>query len=172
MAATSAFHWMPASVVLLLCLTEVSGTTKTYYDTLRVERTATESQIRQSFRRLAVKYHPDKNKSADAEATFRDIAEAYSVLSDKDKRRRYDSVGHEAFVGNEATVEPEDQTSFHFSFADFFPDFDDTSFAEASHFHWSSLQEEEHVESFDIFEESNFNFYFEETDDSEEQRLY
>uniref|UniRef100_A0A3Q3GKQ6 DnaJ homolog subfamily B member 9 n=1 Tax=Kryptolebias marmoratus TaxID=37003 RepID=A0A3Q3GKQ6_KRYMA len=48
---------------------------KNYYETLHVEATATDSQIKKSFRRLAVKYHPDKNKGTHAEKTFREIAE-------------------------------------------------------------------------------------------------
>ncbi|KAM4588468.1 dnaJ homolog subfamily B member 9-like isoform 1-T2 [Odontesthes bonariensis] len=177
MAAKSAFLWMQASVVLLLCLAEVqpataSETVKSYYDTLNVERTATESQIKKSFRRLAVQYHPDKNKSADAETTFREIAEAYSVLSDREKRRRYDSMGHQAFLENAASVEPEEETGFHFSFSDFFHNFDDTSFVEESHFQWSFLQEEEHFERFEVFEEPSFSFFFEDTDENEEEPFY
>lgn len=67
-------------VLVLLCLpTEVhpssASETKTYYETLQVEPTATDTQIKKSFRSLAVKYHPDKNKSSHAERTFREIAE-------------------------------------------------------------------------------------------------
>lgn len=67
-------------VLLLLCLTEdqqasASETVRSFYDTLNVERTASDTQIKKSFRSLAVRYHPDKNKSAQAETTFREIAE-------------------------------------------------------------------------------------------------
>lgn len=79
MAAQGAFRRMAACLVLvLLCLTEdqqASKTVRSYYDTLNVEPTATDSQIKKSFRSLAVRYHPDKNKSAQAETTFREIAE-------------------------------------------------------------------------------------------------
>lgn len=75
------FLQMQACVVLLLCLTaevhssSASENIKTYYETLQVEPTATDRQIKKSFRRLAVKYHPDKNKNSQAETTFREIAE-------------------------------------------------------------------------------------------------
>lgn len=72
-------QWAQACVVLQLCFSGVlpaaSQTSRTYYDTLSVEPTATGSQIKKNFRKLAVKYHPDKNKSVDAEKTFREIAE-------------------------------------------------------------------------------------------------
>lgn len=76
MATRGAFQW----TLVWLCLSAVksgaaSETTKSYYDILDVEQTASESQIKKSFRRLAVRYHPDKNKSADSETIFRDIAE-------------------------------------------------------------------------------------------------
>ncbi|RVE72789.1 hypothetical protein OJAV_G00041590 [Oryzias javanicus] len=100
---------------------EATATVKNYYDILKVEKTATESQIKKAFRRLAVKFHPDKNRSADAEKVFREMAEAYSVLSDKEKRRQYDSMGHEAFLEN-ADTDQEQDTSFHFNFPDIFHD--------------------------------------------------
>lgn len=71
------FHWMQTCMVLQLFLSEVlpAASERSYYDTLNVEPTATYSQIKKNFRKLAMKYHPDKNKSADAEKTFREIAE-------------------------------------------------------------------------------------------------
>ncbi|XP_030276601.1 dnaJ homolog subfamily B member 9-like [Sparus aurata] len=171
MAAQGAFLWTQAAAVLpLLLLSGVlpasSETSRNYYETLGVEPTATDSQIKRSFRTLAIKYHPDKNKSADAEKAFREIAEAYKVLSNKEKRRQYDSVGHEAFLKDGASVNPEDQhdTVFGFSFADFFRDFDnDASDAEIPHFHWGFHQDGEDAggifENF-VFEESDFGFPF------------
>lgn len=61
-----------------------------YYRTLGVSYAASEDQIKHAFRRLAVKYHPDKNPDPDAEALFKEINEAYDVLSDPEKRRLYD----------------------------------------------------------------------------------
>ena len=86
MAVQGVFLWMQACVVLLLCLSEpllpavASQSSRSYYDTLSVESTATDRQIKKAFRKLAVKYHPDKNKSADAEKTFREIAEGKACL--------------------------------------------------------------------------------------------
>src|SRR5437763_14146575 len=66
-----------------------------YYEVLGVARTASEQEIKSAYRRLAVKYHPDKNPGdAEAEDKFKGAAEAYSVLSDADQRRRYDRFGH------------------------------------------------------------------------------
>lgn len=69
---------------------------KDYYETLGVSRTATEKDIKQAFRRLARKYHPDVNPgSKDAEAKFKEINAAFEVLSDKDKRQKYDQYGEQ-----------------------------------------------------------------------------
>jgi molecular chaperone DnaJ len=66
-----------------------------YYEVLSVTRTATDQEIKSAYRRLAVKYHPDKNPNdATAEEKFKEAAEAYSVLSDAEQRRRYDRFGH------------------------------------------------------------------------------
>src|SRR5258705_10683109 len=66
-----------------------------YYEILAVSRTATDQEIKSAYRRLAVKYHPDKNPNdASAEEKFKEAAEAYSVLSDADQRRKYDRFGH------------------------------------------------------------------------------
>lgn len=67
---------------------------KDYYDTLGIKRDASEKDIKQSYRRLARKYHPDVNPGdKSAEAKFKQINEAYEVLSDKDKRQKYDQYG-------------------------------------------------------------------------------
>src|SRR5919205_1485543 len=66
-----------------------------YYEVLGISRTADEQEIKSAYRRLAVKYHPDKNPGdAAAEEKFKEAAEAYTVLSDADQRRRYDRFGH------------------------------------------------------------------------------
>ncbi len=70
-----------------------------YYDVLGVARDADETAIKKAFRTLALKYHPDRNKAPDAEAKFREIAEAYAVLHDPDKRRAYDARGHAGVSG-------------------------------------------------------------------------
>ena len=72
-----------------------STTTKRdYYEVLGVDRTATRDQIRHAYRQLALQYHPDKNKDPGAASKFRELAEAYAVLSDDTKRKEYDTTGH------------------------------------------------------------------------------
>jgi molecular chaperone DnaJ len=66
-----------------------------YYEVLDVSRTATDQELKSSYRRLAMRYHPDKNPGdASAEEKFKEAAEAYAVLSDAEQRRRYDRFGH------------------------------------------------------------------------------
>ena len=64
-----------------------------YYDTLGIQPDAEEAQIKRAYKRMALKYHPDKCKEADGEAKFKAVAEAYEVLSDADKRKTYDRLG-------------------------------------------------------------------------------
>ncbi|MBP3821427.1 DnaJ domain-containing protein [bacterium] len=66
---------------------------KDYYEILGVKREASESEIKSAYRKLARKYHPDVNKTKEAEDKFKEINEAYEVLGDKQKRQRYDSLG-------------------------------------------------------------------------------
>ncbi len=69
-----------------------------YYEVLGVDRNADENDIKKSYRKLAVQYHPDKNPGdGEAEEQFKEITEAYEVLSDDTKRARYDQFGHQAF---------------------------------------------------------------------------
>ena len=70
------------------------ATKRDYYEVLGVPRTATEEDIKKAFRKLAFQYHPDRNRSPDAEARFKEINEAYEVLSDTNKRATYDRFGH------------------------------------------------------------------------------
>jgi molecular chaperone DnaJ len=64
-----------------------------FYATLGVSRDASEAEIKKAYRKLAMEYHPDRNKSAEAEARFKEIVEAYEVLKDPEKRARYDRYG-------------------------------------------------------------------------------
>lgn len=70
---------------------------KDYYQTLGVSKTATEQEIKRAYRKLALQYHPDRNKSKEAEAKFKEINQAYEVLSDQQKRKTYDQFGSAAF---------------------------------------------------------------------------
>jgi len=76
------------------------GTKRDYYEVLSVGRDATESEIKKSYRKLALKYHPDKNPgNKEAEELFKEASEAYAVLSDAKKRRIYDQYGHQGLEG-------------------------------------------------------------------------
>jgi len=88
-----------------------------YYKTLGVKKSATDKAIKKAFRKLALQYHPDKNTDPGAEDKFREIAEAYEVLRDPDKRRQYDQMGHSTF-SRDSGFRPG-------SFDDLFKDFDD-----------------------------------------------
>lgn len=76
------------------------ATKRDYYEVLEVTRSATGEEIKKSYRKLAVKFHPDKNPGDhSAEEQFKELGEAYDVLSDPDKRAAYDRFGHGAFAG-------------------------------------------------------------------------
>jgi len=97
-----------------------------YYETLGVGKNASEEEIKRAYRRMAMKYHPDKNPGdKEAEAKFKECAEAYEVLSDPEKRQRYDQFGHEGLRGagmhDFSRMNVEDIFSM-FGFDDFFGD--------------------------------------------------
>lgn len=73
---------------------------KDYYKILGISKGASDDEIKKSYRKLALKYHPDKNKNPGAEERFKEVAEAYEVLSDKKKRDVYDQFGEEGLKGN------------------------------------------------------------------------
>jgi len=95
-----------------------------YYEVLGVGKSASADDIKRAYRRLAVKYHPDKNPgNKEAEAKFKECAEAYEVLSDPEKRQRYDQLGHDGLRGmgmhDYSRMNVEDIFSM-FGFDDFF----------------------------------------------------
>lgn len=79
---------------------------KDYYETLGISRNASDAEIKSAYRKLARKYHPDVNKTKEAEEKFKDINEAYEVLGDKTKRQRYDSLGANWQGGADYTPPP------------------------------------------------------------------
>ena len=87
----------------------MSTNKRDYYEVLSVQKNASKDEIKNSYRRLALQYHPDRNKAPEAEEKFKEISEAYAVLSDDDKRKKYDTYGHEGtedvFRGSEANFD-------------------------------------------------------------------
>ena len=68
-----------------------------YYEILGVQRNASKDEIKDAYRKLAMQFHPDRNKETGAEEKFKEISEAYAVLSDDQKRQQYDTLGHSGF---------------------------------------------------------------------------
>lgn len=95
---------------------------KDYYEILGVSKTASDSEIKSAFRKLAKKYHPDVSKEENAEEKFKEAQEAYAVLSDTQKRSQYDQFGHSAFQGASGNGGSYDFSGFDFSdiFSDIF----------------------------------------------------
>ncbi|HXK95458.1 MAG TPA: DnaJ domain-containing protein, partial [bacterium] len=79
---------------------------KDYYEILGVKRDASEEEIKKAYRKLARKYHPDMNKDPEAENRFKEINEAHEVLSDPEKRKRYDMLGSGWQTGQDFTPPP------------------------------------------------------------------
>src|SRR5579862_5832797 len=99
---------------------------KDYYEVMGVARDATEAQIKQAYRKLARKYHPDVSKEKDAEARFKEVGEAYEVLKNPEKRAAYDNLGKDYRPGQDFRPPPNWDSGFEFSgagnadYSDFF----------------------------------------------------
>ena len=100
---------------------------KDYYEVLGVSKNASDDEIKKAYRKLAVKYHPDKNPGDKAaEEKFKEISEAHEVLADKQKRARYDQFGHAGVGGagaGSAGGNPFQNGSFNFNGQNFNFDF-------------------------------------------------
>jgi len=94
-------------------------TTRDYYEILGVSKDASEAELKKAYRKLAMKHHPDKSKAPDAEEKFKEISEAYAVLSDSDKRAQYDRFGH-AGIDNRYSTEDIFRTADFGGFEDIF----------------------------------------------------
>ncbi|XP_028814486.1 dnaJ homolog subfamily B member 9a [Denticeps clupeoides] len=110
--------------VCVLMITELILAKKDYYDILGVPKDASERQIKKAFHKLAMKLHPDKNKSPDSETKFREIAEAYETLSDEKRRREYDQMGHRPFFNENQGGGGQHFRAFDFNFGNMFRDFE------------------------------------------------
>lgn len=155
----------------LVHFTEVCSAKKDYYKSLGLEKGATDKQIKKAFRKLALKYHPDKNPDKDTSKKFREIAEAYDILRDADKRRQYDQNGHNAWGGaNTGGFKPG-----NFNFDDLFKDFDDDFFGDlkghfSNHFGSHKMNHESaggHFDFADVKFEEFFNSPFGGHEDSD-----
>jgi len=96
-----------------------------YYEVLGIDRSAPQDDIKRVFRKLAFKYHPDRNKAPDAEDRFKEISEAYAVLSDPEKRQQYDAFGFEGIRGRYTTEDIFNRTVFRDVFSEFGFNFED-----------------------------------------------
>ncbi|MDD4876430.1 MAG: DnaJ domain-containing protein, partial [Dehalococcoidales bacterium] len=74
-------------------------TKRDYYEVLNIAKNATDEEVKKAFRKLAFKYHPDHNRNDGAEDKFKEVNEAYEILSDPDKRATYDRFGHSGMDG-------------------------------------------------------------------------
>ena len=77
----------------------MSNQKRDYYEVLGISNSASDEEIKKAYKKMALKYHPDRNKEADAESKFKEVNEAYSVLSDKEKKERYDRFGFSGLDG-------------------------------------------------------------------------
>ena len=130
---------------------------KDYYQLLGVSKQATQDEIKRAYKKLARKYHPDVSKEANAETKFKEMAEAYEVLKDPEKRAAYDQLGHNWRSGQDFNPPPDWDAGFEFSGGGFTPgdastfsDFFESLFGRAvqqdfSHRHTPSYNRDHHA---------------------------
>lgn len=108
----------------LLLLVPMMSAQRDYYEVLGVSRTASPDEIKKAYRKLALKYHPDRNPdNAEAVASFKEASEAFDVLSDADKRARYDQFGHAGVKGGSGGGGFHDVNDIFSAFGDIFEGF-------------------------------------------------
>lgn len=153
-------------LVLTMCviLSQLThGGKKSPYELLGVQKNASDREIKKAFRKLSLQYHPDKNKDPNAENIFREIAEAYTILSDPEKRRRFDQFGYEDEANHGGGGSYGGGQQFHFNMHDFFKNFDD-AFHHQAKGHHDHHHHQQHHHSFGGF---NFDDIFEGMDSDE-----
>src|SRR5882757_10754523 len=100
---------------------EAGMSKRCYYEVLEVERTVNDGELKTAFRKLAMKWHPDRNPSDNSsEGRFKEINEAYEILKDADKRAAYDRFGHAAFEQGAGGAGPGFGSDFGSAFSDLF----------------------------------------------------
>lgn len=113
---------------------------KEYYDLLEISPTANDNEIKKAYRKMAIKYHPDKNQgNKEAEEMFKKIGEAYEILSDSEKRKIYDLHGKKGLSGNSHNMRPED--IFAQFFGNSFNSFDNLSNMFGNHFPFGNINQ-------------------------------
>ncbi|XP_058264014.1 dnaJ homolog subfamily B member 9 [Hemibagrus wyckioides] len=151
---------MLAVAVCVLMIAEMILAQEDYYEILGVPKDASERQIKKAFHKLAMKYHPDKNKSPDAESKFREIAEAYETLSDSKRRQEYDQMRSNPFSreGTQGSRGARFHQPFSFSFEDMFRDFD--IFGQPTHSQHDKRHFESHFQAHEKAHRSSFEDSF------------
>ena len=101
----------------------MAATQRDYYEILGVERSASGEEIKKAYKKLAIRYHPDRNSDGEAVEKFKEASEAFEVLSDADKRARYDRYGHAGVKGASGGAQFHDVDDIFEAFGDLFEGF-------------------------------------------------